>query len=219
MADYLTTDTELTSVANAIRTKGGTSSSLVYPAGFVSAINDITTGGATITDTTDSHGGTIRSIDTENATTVTSLSVTENGTYTATSGTAYNPVTVNVSGGSTVKTINGHGVNLVSVNGWTMDDICDGWVYHNAYTFGWIEFLGVKYPVSFITYDNDSMCAETANGFYTFESIGFRFDFNKASLSEISAIHLEYIYLDYEEVTSEYADSIGDWQINSIIMS
>ena len=41
MADYLTTDTELTSVANAIRTKGGTSASLVYPAGFVSAIEAI----------------------------------------------------------------------------------------------------------------------------------------------------------------------------------
>ena len=38
MAEYVTTDTELTSVANAIRTKGGTSASLAYPTGFVSAI-------------------------------------------------------------------------------------------------------------------------------------------------------------------------------------
>lgn len=45
MANYLTTDTELTSIANAIRTKGGTSSSLTYPAGFVSAIDAIPTGG------------------------------------------------------------------------------------------------------------------------------------------------------------------------------
>lgn len=45
MADYLTTDTELTSVANAIRTKGGTSAQLTYPAGFVSAIEAIPTGG------------------------------------------------------------------------------------------------------------------------------------------------------------------------------
>lgn len=45
MADYLTTDTELTSIANAIRTKGGTSAALTYPAGFVSAIQNITTGG------------------------------------------------------------------------------------------------------------------------------------------------------------------------------
>ena len=43
--DYLVTDTELTSVANAIRTKGGTASQLVFPNGFVSAINAIPTGG------------------------------------------------------------------------------------------------------------------------------------------------------------------------------
>ena len=45
MANYLTTDIELTSIANAIRTKGGTQADLVYPTGFVSAINDIPTGG------------------------------------------------------------------------------------------------------------------------------------------------------------------------------
>lgn len=44
MADYLVTDTELTGVANAIRTKGGTSSPLVFPSGFESAISAITTG-------------------------------------------------------------------------------------------------------------------------------------------------------------------------------
>lgn len=42
---YLTTNTELASVADAIRSKGGTSSPLVYPTGFVSAINAIATGG------------------------------------------------------------------------------------------------------------------------------------------------------------------------------
>lgn len=53
MADYLTTDTELTSVANAIRTKGGTSSALVYPTGFVSAIQNLPSGGGTdVSDTT-----------------------------------------------------------------------------------------------------------------------------------------------------------------------
>lgn len=49
--DYKTTDTELTSIANAIRTKGGTSASLAYPTGFVSAINDISTGGTMVTVT------------------------------------------------------------------------------------------------------------------------------------------------------------------------
>ena len=43
MADYLVTDTELTSIADAIRTKGGTSEPLEFPADFVSAIGDIST--------------------------------------------------------------------------------------------------------------------------------------------------------------------------------
>jgi hypothetical protein len=47
MSDYLVTDTELTSIANAIRTKGGTSASLSFPTEFVSAINDIPSGGGT----------------------------------------------------------------------------------------------------------------------------------------------------------------------------
>ena len=76
MADYLVTDTELTSIANAIRTKGGTSASLEFPQEFVQAINDIETGG----------GGA----------TVEELNITQNGTYVAPSGTAYSPVSVDV---------------------------------------------------------------------------------------------------------------------------
>lgn len=41
MSNYLVTDTELTSVANAIRTKGGTAAQLSFPTGFVSAIGNI----------------------------------------------------------------------------------------------------------------------------------------------------------------------------------
>ena len=45
MADYKVTDTELTSIANAIRTKGGTQSQLEFPTGFVSAVQAIPSGG------------------------------------------------------------------------------------------------------------------------------------------------------------------------------
>ena len=38
MTDYLTNDTDLTSVADAIRDKGGTTEPLEYPDEFVSAI-------------------------------------------------------------------------------------------------------------------------------------------------------------------------------------
>lgn len=44
MADYLTTDTDLTTVADAIRTKGGTSAALEWPSGFAQAIADIPSG-------------------------------------------------------------------------------------------------------------------------------------------------------------------------------
>ena len=84
MADYKVTDTELISIANAIRTKGGTSSQLEFPTGFVSAVQAIPTGGGVIQ----------------------SLSVTQNGTYTPPSGVdGYAPVTVNVSGGGSITKI------------------------------------------------------------------------------------------------------------------
>ena len=44
MAEYLTNTADLTAVANAIRAKGGTAAQLVYPSGFVSAIQKIQTG-------------------------------------------------------------------------------------------------------------------------------------------------------------------------------
>lgn len=45
MANYIATTEELTAVADAIRAKGGTSELLVFPDGFVSAIDDIQAGG------------------------------------------------------------------------------------------------------------------------------------------------------------------------------
>lgn len=44
MANYIASDTDLTAVADAIRTKGGTAAQLTFPSGFVSAIGAITTG-------------------------------------------------------------------------------------------------------------------------------------------------------------------------------
>ena len=45
MAEYLTNTADLTAVADAIRAKGGISDPLVYPDGFVTAIQAIETGG------------------------------------------------------------------------------------------------------------------------------------------------------------------------------
>lgn len=44
MAEYLTNNTDLKKVADAIREKGGTSEQLIYPDGFAAAIGEITTG-------------------------------------------------------------------------------------------------------------------------------------------------------------------------------
>lgn len=43
--EYKVTDTDLASIANAIRTRGGTSAQLEFPTGFVTAINNIPGGG------------------------------------------------------------------------------------------------------------------------------------------------------------------------------
>ena len=55
MSDYLVTDTELTNVANAIRTKGGISVTLEFPTEFISAINNIPSG-TDVSDTTATAG-------------------------------------------------------------------------------------------------------------------------------------------------------------------
>ena len=50
LVDSTQLDADLTSVANAIRTKGGTSADLAFPAGFVSAVEAIPTGGGGYTE-------------------------------------------------------------------------------------------------------------------------------------------------------------------------
>jgi len=48
MTDYVVRDTQLTSVADAIRAKGGTSAPLAFPDGFVDAVEAIPTGGGPV---------------------------------------------------------------------------------------------------------------------------------------------------------------------------
>ena len=65
LVDSAQLNADLTSVADAIRIKGGTSAQLTFPTGFVSAIDAIPTGGAgaiSVVDTLDANGGTIRTI-------------------------------------------------------------------------------------------------------------------------------------------------------------
>ena len=88
MADYRATSTEFTAVADAIRTKGGTSAQLTWPNGFVSAVQAIPTGSGVVQP----------------------LSVTQNGTYNPPSGVdGYAPITVNVSGGGSNTVVGAQG--------------------------------------------------------------------------------------------------------------
>lgn len=81
LVDSTQLDADLTSVANAIRTKGGTSAQMAFPNGFVSAVNAIPTG---VTPT-----GTKQ------------ISITQNGTVTEdVTDYADAEITVDVHGGS-----------------------------------------------------------------------------------------------------------------------
>ena len=103
MAEYLINATDLTKVASAIREKGGTSASLVYPEGFVSAIQAIRTGaslqiivttsaGATVTATKDSK--TVSGTADTNGECI--LTVNEVGTWTVTATLASSTNTADV---------------------------------------------------------------------------------------------------------------------------
>lgn len=115
LVDSTQLDADLTSVANAIRTKGGTSSQMAFPAGFVSAVQAIPTG---ITPT-----GTK------------AISITQNGTTTEdVTQYADAEITVNVSGGggglTLIDTITASAVNATKI------DIDDSWF--DTYTFVFI---------------------------------------------------------------------------------
>jgi len=96
LSNYVVSDTNLEAIANAIRAKGRTSASLAFPSGFVDAIGDIQTGSSV---------------------TISPLSITANGTYTAPSGEAYSPVTVNVSGGGGQPSASQKAVNFIDYDG------------------------------------------------------------------------------------------------------
>ena len=101
--EYLTLKSELTSVADAIRAKGGTSAQLVYPVGFVSAIQAIQTGSPLQIVVTTSAGATV---------TATKGSKTVSGTADA-SGKC--TLTVNESGAWTVSSVLGDLTGNVTV--------------------------------------------------------------------------------------------------------
>lgn len=118
-------------------------------------VGSATGGGVLIEDTTDSHGGTIRTITTTNLVTLGQKSITQNGTYTASDDDydGYSQVTVNVPSGtdyvvtlskdnqgnwhtdrtfSEIQTAYNGGKNIVVVADISADIIADGYFYDNG---------------------------------------------------------------------------------------
>ncbi len=114
LVDSTQLNNDLTSVANAIRTKSGSSSQLQFPSGFVSEISNISpslddtyfgndptvpqTGSTDSQNYEDIADAINTALARPNAVTLKSLSVTSSGTIIAPAGEAYNTVEVNVGG-------------------------------------------------------------------------------------------------------------------------
>ena len=105
MAEYLVQDTSLTAVADAIRSKGGTSEALAFPAGFVSAIEAIEAGGGgeVTPPTTPTDGKTRVYIHLEHGRTSPMLGVCPNGTVTVDWGDGTEPDTLTGTSTTAVK--------------------------------------------------------------------------------------------------------------------
>lgn len=121
MANYKVTDAELISIADAIRLKGGTSASLAFPSGFVSAVQDLSTGFSAADEGKVVHSGALSIQDVMSVSqnsvydttlfsqvnvsipeaTLVSKTISENGTYYAASDSAdgFSQVVVDVSSG------------------------------------------------------------------------------------------------------------------------
>lgn len=163
LVDSTQLDSDLTSVANAIRTKGGTSAQLAFPAGFVSAVQAIPSGGITPSGTKQ-------------------ISITQNGTTTEdVTNYANAEITVNVSGGTNYGTTNNNSLaemfyaiehNMFSTGRVTVSS------YFPANTES--EFCDTGYDGDLrgmVVFNEDAVDSSTSS-FEVFEAIGF---FGKAA--------------------------------------
>lgn len=187
MAEYLTNTTDLTKVAAAIREKGGTSDPLVYPDGFVTAIQAIQTGtelkiivsvksGATVTATKGSLSVSGTSVD---GTCI--LTVPEEGEWTvsATLGGA-------TSESNIVKVASSYDTTLLFVsttlndNSWeTIRDISDAGIGANYWSVGDRKAVTLNGTVGALTLSN-------------FTTYAFIIGFNhNSSLEGVNRIHFQ----------------------------
>ena len=177
MAEYLTNTTDLTKVAAAIREKGGTSDPLVYPDGFVTAIQAIQTGtelqiivsvtsGATVTAT---KGSKVVSGTSVNGTCT--LTVPEEGEWTVSAtlgGETSASNTVNVI--SSYDTVLAFASTILNDNSWeTIRGISDAGTGANYWSVGDRKAVTV----------NGTVGTQAVNGTYYAYIIGFNHNSSK----------------------------------------
>lgn len=173
LVDSSQLDSDLTSVAIAIRTKGGTSASLSFPSGFVSAIGDISTG-TDVSDTTASAGDVLSgkyfytsdgtktqgSIATKSSSdlTVSGATVTAPAGYYSSSASASvtsGTITNNTSGGTSEGTIN-RGNQIKIGAGYYASD-----TYYTAQANSGTKTISASGTTSVDGYENASVAAGT----------------------------------------------------------
>lgn len=166
MAEYLTNTTDLTKVAAAIREKGGTSDLLVYPDGFVTAIQAIQTGtelqiivtvksGATVTATKGSLSVSGTSVDG-----TCTLTVPEEGEWTVSATLGGETSTSNI-----VNVVSSYDTSLVFMsvlndNSWeTIRDISDAGTGASYWSIGDCKAVTLNGTVGHLTLSNYTTCA------------------------------------------------------------
>lgn len=100
---------------------------------ILGAYDEVTNKGGTVPQNKNmaNLASAIGSISTGSSTTVTALNVTQNGTYTAPAGTAYSPVTVNVSGGGGIDLSGFFGLSAGATGSFTGANTTTQTVTHN----------------------------------------------------------------------------------------
>lgn len=150
MTDYIVKDTSLTGVADAIRAKTGNNSSLTFPTGFETAIDNIETSAEAYEDAleeTYGSGQTPAPSDYKYVE-ITSLNATENGTYTAPEGTAYGSVVVNTFPETPTDSVLFYSTYSFSLSVYNSTKNWDGTLYYSTDRTNWAEWYGTTEIVS-----------------------------------------------------------------------
>lgn len=198
LVDSTQLDADLTSVANAIRTKGGTSSQMAFPAGFVSAVQAIPTG------TTPTGTKSIITNGTHDVTNYANAQVAVPNTYSAgdegkvvSNGALVAQSSDTVTTNDTYDTtlINSLTVNVSGGGGWTTDGVATGAEPNGAITIS----SSVSKIKERAFHDCTGITSVTFEGTPYFANYPFN---NCTGLTQINAPNLTRIYSNYYNTAS-----------------